>query len=442
MLYPSRTHRTHVAPKVAVEDLDEAATVPVTTDEVNVPELQQAPAVLEVAETAAEESDSDAFITLANDNQDQYKADDIASTLSDMHADEEIVRKGLTIAQESLASGGLNFDNACSLATTVRFIAGKYGIKPATVGLENFIYDDSQKLATESFISSTLDVLERIVRSIGAAADEYAGLLMESVKRLQNRGPKLMKQIDGYRDSLSHLESVSGAAVRATDHVTKLRVNGELNLDACMKLASSEMSVLAIGDRWRGLWTRKGRDSAIYSDDFQADSGEFLEPIAVRSSKSVDKAIPSRLKGATPINVYGLPGDVFVVMVKRDSGLIQTGWSDGVSPNATDEYLPAITSRDECMKVLNNAWVCANILNAKLSNFIKASDAVQAAVLELTRSKEDGQTDAATLKQLRENVSAAYAMENAIIRSVWNVAEGLTQYAYRSVLLGDNKVQL
>lgn len=431
MHYPSRAAKL----KVANENIEDE----VFGDVYSSPEDKNNQDVINEITTEVVLNNNDDVNALAQEkresNAEQADTVDIAKDLDNVPDDLTHLERIKQVATEALDKGGLSLKNGAVLNCTVNSIARRYGLPNTTLGLENFIYDDTRLAATESLIDKTIAIIDKLATAIGKAASELADTLISSIKRTIRRASVIKNDIDTLRNNIKKHSDLTTLTVPLLDSVAHLRINGEVNVEACMALAGKEMNISSIAESWKGLWARGGKNGAIYKLEFQEQTGDFIEPLSSPAVAPAIKAIPSRLREATPVNVSALPGDVYVATVRKSDGVIYSGWSEANIPVATDKTLPQITDVNHALKVLDAAYTLAHILDTKLSGYIKASDSVQAAAEELARVKNDFQPTPEELKQASANVDAAYAFENAIVRSVWNCAEGLLMYVKKSVVL-------
>lgn len=370
-----------------------------------------------------------------NDNETQADAKDIGELLKQTSSDVATLDQIKAVATEALKNGGMDFNNAMLLSKAVNHIANRYYIKPKQIGLENFLYEDTKIVATEDLVDKAADLITKLVGSIAKAAEHLADLLTTTIKRLIKRASSVKKEIAEFRAKVNQVANFISNKVPLLDSVSKLRVNGRVDLQACIDLADKEKKVEAIAEQWKGLWARRGSKGAIYSEEFQTDSSGFIKPMVSEASTQAIKALPKKLSETTPVNVYALPGDIYVSTIKDNKGIISTGWSESIIPIETNEYLPAIESKEDALEILDAAWSIADFIDTKLPKFISASDSIEAAAQELARVKQDFEPTKEQIAQAKANLDAAYALENALLRSLWNVTEGLFMYAKKSVEL-------
>lgn len=426
MLYPSRIAKQKLAMEnLNTENLGDACDALANEKEAPVHEV---PVYIEPTP-----EDTEAAELLLLDNAQINKSSEVADILTQSNNDVDTLTCIKNVATEALSTGGLTFKTAVIAKSTVDKINNRYGLRSKAVGMENFLYEDSKKLATEELITSIVDTLTALVKAIGSAAGELADVLIGTTKRLIYRGKDIKKDADLLRYKLDNMIAYRSVDVGLVGSAGRLKINDVVDIDGCIDLASKEMNVTAIAKAWQGLWARKGNKSTIYQFDFQELTTEFLEPISTPASKSAAKALPKRLDQLTPVNVFALPGDVYVSTYKPDDGIVYTKWSEGARSQRSAEVLPALDDKERALSVLSAAWQLGDILETDLNHFVKASNSVQAAAQELVMLKAQFRPDEDAIKQAKENIAAAYACENAILRSVWNTAEGLLDYAKKSI---------
>lgn len=382
------------------------------------------------------ELDGQAAEMLIEDNEAQDDNELTGKMVDDLERSADTVKQLSAIAKESLADGGLSPTAAVALTRSLNIVRSTWGMSTVRVGLENFNYEDSRTIATEEIIKATVDTLTALVRSMASAAGHLTDTLTQTVKRMIIRGDKIQAAATKLlEDFEKHADGFTGVEVKVDANLNRLRINGELNPDRCSKLAVSELDISKVADQWRGIWAKR-KDGVIYSSDMQEESSDFLKAITTPAAASVIKAMPGSIGNAAPFNVLALPGDVFVVNAKDEDGIVKTGWTDG-KLTGTDEVLPALDIAT-AKQYAKAAYTLGDMLTRELGDVIRVADSVHQATIELERAKLDDTVDKKAMKQANENVKAAYQLQNALVRAVWNSAEGLLTYAEKSITSSRN----
>ncbi len=358
------------------------------------------------------------------------------------------------IATEALRFGGLSATAALSLESRMNRICNRWGFEKQTFGCENQEADP---------LEGTKGIIGRLKANYKRLRDTVTGFLRTRWNKLRqyyldslNHGIKAKKALTSLRpmvDGIKGLESSVGLdiSVASNPNLLKLNYDSVWDPEASLNLANCAMDIAQIGKRFQALFAiddiRPVDTNSEYGSEYEFEGGfytvdpndptiNFLRPIAKATAEAFFYAMPwGSDNGVSPFIGYALPGSVFVASAKTRDGIILTDYTPGGYISAYDETPATVKplSGKDAMRYLNGGFALAEILQARMNDFIKNSKEVLDAVEQL-KVLEDTSDDYTLLRQARANIDAAYITVMALTCALTNSVDGITEYITQSCL--------